>query len=161
MDSPYRPPQEIESDAYPTIAAAPGEFRFLPDEQRMVGKLAKYMGDIGGLLIFAGFVLGLIFVFSALASLGTIGVMAADMGILAIAIQLFQQLVSIVCFYAIGIYMRRAAKSFRTASVTSENPVPNIMNSMQNLQTMYGWHIAYIGIGILITVVALGLSLPL
>lgn len=158
MESPYRPPQELESNDYSALPHEAGEFQLMSDEQQMLGKLAKYLGDIGGLLILLAVLSILGFAFSVFAGATVLGVGGAGAFDISMLIALLQQLVTIVCLFGIGLVMRSAAKAFRQTSVTVEYPMAEIMQSLSRVVTLYGWQMGYVMIGIAATVISFAVS---
>lgn len=158
MESPYQPPQELEANDYAPMPGAPGVFQFAPDEQQTVGKLAKYLNDIGGLLIFVAIISILLFLFTA-GGMFMVNAPGGPSSLMAMmSLQLLQQLANVVCLFAIGLCMRRAASPLREAASTMDGHMPSVMRSMFSLRTLYGWHIAYIGLGLLFAVATTLLS---
>lgn len=121
-------------------------FRFTPDEQRMVGKLGKYLNDIGGLCIFFAVLSVLLVMFTAVGTFVTVGGAGSSI-MIAMGIQLAQHAVNIVFLAGIGIWMRRSGAPFRQAAGTSEGHMASVMQSMFGLRKLYSWGIVYICVG--------------
>jgi hypothetical protein len=161
VESPYRPPQEIEPVEYAALGVAPDSFRMESDERQMVGKLAKYLADIGGLLIFLAAVSLLMLMFLMFGSVAMQFPGAPVRMIGALVVQLLQQSVNIGFLFAIGWCMRRAAAPFRRASESTEHQIHGIMQSMERLRTLYGWQMTYVALGIVLTLLTTLFNLPL
>ena len=148
LESPYRPPSEVDASDASSMPLAPGNFRLEPDGQRIVGRLAKYLSDIGGLLIFV----------SVLALLSTLlsGLFTLRAGAVpSMILQLVQQALNIVFLFLIGRFMRQAAFPLRGISETVDGHTEKLMESMLSLKSLYGMKILYLVLGILITILML------
>ncbi|MEM1068641.1 MAG: hypothetical protein AAGG48_15240 [Planctomycetota bacterium] len=157
MDSPYRPPQELEITDYSAIPRDPGSFQLTADEMRSVAKLAKYLRDVGGLLIFGSVVYGLLFVFTFVSSTRTMVSIGAGMDSLvaSLVLQLFQQSVTIVCLFVIGVTMRRAARSLNQPALgDGDDQMAGILQSMVDLKTLFAWKIGLVTVGLFTTAIS-------
>lgn len=160
MESPYRPPQELESVEYSSPPSEGGVFQFQADERQTVGRLAKYLSDIGGLLIFVS-VISLLLALLTLAVPVSMQAGGSFQMMATLGLQVMYQLINVVCLFAIGLLMRGAGAPLRQAAEGTDRPMPAVMASMAKLRTMYAWQIGFVGIGILMTIATRVLNFPL
>lgn len=146
MESPYRPPREV--DAVEEVPEAePGGFRFAPDEQRVVGRLAKYLADIGGLLIF----LAVLSVFALLMS--GAAVVAGNFN-WSLLLQFVSNLANVVFLFVIGQTMRRAARPLKAVAQSPADHLGLVFTSLASLGRLYAVEIAFVVLGILANLAA-------
>lgn len=159
LESPYRPPQEIEAGSYSTLPGESGASQYTPDERQTVVKLAKYLRELGGFLIFIAILLGLILAFTLSMTFRLIGLLDLSFEAIAYCLNLFGQLATIVFLVSIGICMRRAAVPLQRSVNSMDDPMAQIMRSMLNFSHLYAWKIGFVTIGILILLVTKSLKL--
>lgn len=150
MESPYRPPQEIAQDSNSLLPGAAGVSQYTPDEQQKVLKLAKYLGELGGFLLFTAVVLGLFLVFNGFTNLQSIPLSDFSLETISFWLEVSRQVVNICFLGVIGVCMRRAAVPLRRSLHSVDNPMADVMRSMLKLNRLYGWKVGYAAIGIVI-----------
>lgn len=135
--------------------------QYTPDEQQKVLKLAKYLSELGGFLLFTAVILGLFLVFNGFTNRQSIPSSDFSPETIYYWLEVSRQVVNIFFLGVIGICMRRAAVPLRRSLHSADNPMAEVMRSMLKLNRLYGWKIGYAAIGIVILLATMTLEFTL